>query len=377
MSISVNNMIGKIGLAQGVEIGSKAYLAGGSPPFSGQTGGHMSYGWRHDFKLSSQWIRAVLANYGSRPCYYLDAPLRESGYRIGGRPVGWTPEDPEDLSNGERAYVTSKGLVRVSGPDLQHFWLDPLWAIIDDADDNMLVPIHTGETVPAHYVARIMAQLLTDSLAGMVNHHGRWSAGGRPAARIIDTFNQAGKRGCVTPQAALVVVDWLDKVALPFWEKAPGVREVKGSGYCNWYHECGWMLLPVYEAEQLSTNLDPALDLPNRLMFIRERIAQWMLDIDRIAGGDARWEQLRITPEMKQGVDGEPPMSLDGIIKASDLRGQWSYTLWSVTAADIARRTHPSDAADEFFDRVKTQAFKEADQPHEKVWLVDGERQWL
>jgi hypothetical protein len=123
----------------------------------------------------------------------------------------------------------------------------------------------------------------------------------------------------------------------------------------------------------------PQMKLRERAEKIRKRIGRWMLDIDEVAGGAGKWEQLRIKPQMQagHGPDRNALPSLKGVIKKDDLRGQYSYSLWSVTAADIARHDHPSPEADQFFDRVYAQAKKEADKPHERAWLVNKDREWL
>ncbi len=385
MSTSLNRFFQAVALAQGVEIGSNAYRAAGPPPFSGQTGGHSSYGWRHDYKLKEgfpkalAYTRAAIANYCSRPSYYEDAPNRHSGYWKAGRPFGWTPESSSDLADGRQAYITSKGLVMVSGPDVQHFWLDPLWAIIDEGDDALTF-IHpdTGDEYPAHWMARIAAQYHVKSLAGMIRQYYKYTHGGRATARIIDTFVQAGKRNLVDEQDAALLLRWLDEQALPQLERAPGVNEVKGSGYCNWYQECGWMMLPLYELSQTMELIDDPEYIGDRAEAIRYRIGGWMLEIDEIGGHAAKWEQLRITTEMRAGDSGAALSTLGGHITKDDLRGQYSYSLWSVTAADIARLDHPSDEADAFFERVKAAAFADAaGDPGKKVWLVDRNRDWL
>jgi hypothetical protein len=194
---TLNPFFNAIALAQGVTIGSQAWLDGGLNAFSGQTGGAGAYGWRHDHKQA----RAVISNYCARPSFYVGEPLRESGYFVGGRPVGWKPEDSQDIGSGaqrgSRAYLTPSGnTVLVSGPDWSHFWLDPLWALIDTEDPTLIVVPNHPDT-PAWAVARAVALLQVDSFIGMVRYHGPYTFGGRPTARAIDTFVQAAKRNLV------------------------------------------------------------------------------------------------------------------------------------------------------------------------------------
>ena len=370
---SLNRLFGAIATSQGVQIGSKEWLAAGPPAFSGQTGGHNSYGWRHDFKVTDGYCRAAISNYASRPSFYEDAPERHLGYYKGGRPIGWVPEEYDDTPRGDRAYLVPPGkAVLVSGPDMQHFWLDPLWAVMDAADETLLVKHPDGSSWPAAWMASVVARLLVKSLAGMVRAYMPYIAGGRATARVIDTFVQAGKRNLVDEEDAQLFLDWLDRYGLPQMERAPGVQEVKGSGRCNWYQQCGWMLLPLWELEAGLDAIGNA-NLGDRVVEIRHRIGQWALDIDALVPGSAsKWEQLTITADMRKGLDGKPLPSLAGVIAQSDLRAPYSYSLWSVAAMDVVRADHPGEAAEKLYgDTV------DATKGGDKVWRVDRNREWI
>lgn len=385
---SHNNTFQAIAEQQDIPAGSNQWRRGGNHPFSGQTGAHSSYGWRHDHKLEGGpakrdlYVRSVIANYGMRPCYYTGAPKRHSGYRIGGRPEGYQapigepkPDfwDNNDRPNGERIVDG----VLVSGPDLQHFWLDPLLAIIDHTTDDDRVQIHTGAFVPARDVARLMVAYLVDSMSGMLRKDGQWLGGGRAAARVIDTYVEVAltRPGLIHEDDAIAMGTWLETYGLPALENAPGVQEAKsGSGGCNWYQCCGWLLPPLWNLAKVTQG-----ELQQRVEAVIRRTAQWMLDIDQIAGGAGKWERLDITPQMRAGVDGKAlPTLLGTDVTAAHIYGQWNFSLWSVRAADVVQRIHDSAEADAFFERVKKAAFAEAGSSVDnKAWLVDAENGWL
>ncbi len=373
---NLNPIANTIATLQGVEIGSPEYNAAGLLPYASQTGGHRAYGWRFDHLIDDDFARAAIVNALSRPLYYEEEDYRQPGYNIACRPVGWVPEEANDLANGRKNYPTSKGNVSVSSPDVQHFWLNPLWAVID-TDSQAPIRLMGHMTVPAAAVAKLAVRHYLRSLAGILREVGPYLAGGRATARILDVFNKTRKRQLFADkegvQIATVITEWIEDYALPQLETAPGVRETQGQGVCRWIQECGWMLVPLYEAEQ---SFDGYSDLSARFKAIRERVSQWMLDIDQIAGGKAKWYNLRITPAMLTGAAGKPLDSLIGAIDADDVTGPDDYTLWSVAAADVAQTTHPSQQAAAFYAGVKQKALSNA-KPSEKVWLVDRNRDWI
>lgn len=388
---TLNPLFGAIAAAQGIPIGSDAWRKGGIEAFSGQTGGHAAYGWRRPEKMTLDRVRAVLANYCSRPCFYWfkgnDGELieRESGYRIAGRPDGWTPEDSMDLANGERAYLTPNGLVKVSGPDPQHFWIDPLLHIIDEREKTALMMVDTapGRKESALVVATVVAQQLMDSYMGMVLHHGEYWGPGRSWARTVDAFTQAFKRGILRKEAIAAFADWLVNRGLPVLEKAPGVTDAKHVGKCNIYQEIGWTLPPLYDCERVfeETGTRPEDKIPERLRAIRTRLSQWMVDIEEVAPGQVGREQLRITSKMKEGINGKPLPTLKGAIKAEDYTGEKWYRDWNLTAAHICALTLPDNPTAQKIkqyvtdDARKGGVFKNSH--HNKPFAVDENREWL
>jgi hypothetical protein len=378
---SYNALTTQLALMQGIEIGSKEWTDGGLWAFSGQTGGHPAYGWRRTEEMTGARCRAVIANYAARPCYYdpTQHPERESGYGIAGRPKDWTQaddgNDPMDMPNGERAYMTESGIVKVSGPDVQHFWIDPLLDIIDRAPASIHVATPWGR-FGATQVAKSLATMLMDALTGQVRHHGKFWGGGRTFARVVDSFVQAHKRGCVRPENAAVFIHWVREYGLPALETPPGVSNAKGAGVFNLYQGLSWVMPACYDAEALFAGLDgeEASALAARFGAAKERLVQWALDIDAIKGGKGAWSHADITPEIAQGIDGKPLSTLLGSLEPEEVHGPEWYGDWAVRAADICRKVQPGQQAEDYFQRVFDGA---KNSKSGGPWLVDADRNWL
>jgi hypothetical protein len=367
-----NPIATQIALAQEVEIGSQEWINGGLHPFSGQTGDHPAYGWKRPEEMTSARVRAVISNYAARGCWYAEEPYRESGYNIGGRPVGWKPEDGFDLPGGERGYLTESGFVAVSGPDVQHFWADPLFDIIDRAPDSLMVPAQSG-MMQASKLARIMSMLLIDTMAGMVRHHGKFWGGGRTFARIVDTFVQGSKRNVVSQESADALLHWVDAYGLPALEKAPGVSYAKGMQQFNIYQGLSWVLPAVYDAANAIEDQHP---IKSRLLSVQNRLAQWVLDIDSIKGGRGAWEHCKITKAMEEGQDGAPLPTLIGAVDASDIGGPEWYGDWAVRAADITAHLIPGEHSKDYRQRV-INSVKNPELHQNKKWMVDKDRNFI
>lgn len=382
--MTFNKITTELALMQDIEVGSYDWNQGGMHAFAGQTGGHPAYGWRRPEVMDDYRVSCVIANYAARPVYY-DAtqhPVIESGYRIAGRPKGWEPEDVLDLPSGERAYLTEDGIVAVSGLDPMHFWLTPLHDVMDRAND-ITVETPFG-VVPADDVAKMIVQFHIDSLAGMIRNHGQYWGGGRLFARVVDTFVESYKRGCVDAPAGVEFIEWLETFGLPALEDSPGVTNAKGVGVFQPYQDISWVLPACYDlAQMLKTAEENAPTMANtvQLASIRQRaekvvtrLSQWALDIDQIAGGAGGWEKVSITPKMVQGNDGKTLDTLIGAIEKSDVGGEHWYSAWAVRAADIAARTLPGDQSEDYFHRVLEDGTKAKDQ---QAWFVDANRDWL
>lgn len=372
---NLNPIVNAIADAQGVEVGSDDWLAAGPAAWSGQGGAHGSYGWRHNHRVTPGFVRAVIANYGHRRCYYLNAPYRRFGYAAGGRPMmDWRPVDPGDLPNGAVGYVTDSGIVIVSGPDAEHFWLEPLWAVIDS--DPVDVPA-LGATMPSTVLAKALATLLTSSLIGMIRdplgdgvQPNPWTYGDRANSRILSTIIEAAKRGCLAPHDIETAGLWIRDVCLPFYEKSPGISSFgsapDGMFSIGLFNGLFWILPVAWDATVL-----PA-PLGDRFMALVERWSQWAFDIeDTVPGRGFNAGKALVNSAALHA--GGPLLSIHLLLKPSNvLTDNITYEHWAFRAASIAARMTENDvliaAAATILDRHK-------DDPDKRAWLVnaDGE----
>ena len=348
--VNINRIINSIADEQNVEPGSWEWLQGGVAAFSGQTGEHSSYGWRHHHKVFPDYIRAVIANYGHRRTYYLNAPMRQYGYEIGGRPVGWEPELPGDLENGMGAYITSTGIVAVSGPEVEHFWLDPLFAVMDSPPVEVKA---LGRKYPSTELAKIMASLQIQSMLGQIRQSPGeiypWTYGDRSNSRIIDTIVQGTKRSIITfAQDVKTSLDFIE-LCLKEYERAPGIGEnnrnpIEGMFHVNTFNSLHW-LLPVFYDTWSITPPGPQKD---RLYAIVRRWSQWCLDLEEtvpgrgfdMSGFYVPEEGFQITP------NGKPVESIKSLLDPNNITfdNGLSWELWAFRACAVAAEVlqHPT-----------------------------------
>lgn len=258
---NVNSVFKSIASSQGIEPGSTLWTNGGLAAYSGQTGAHPAYGWKHDHKLSEEWVRAVIANYGHRRCYYLDAPVRQVGYNIAGRPVGWVPEQG-DLPTGEALYLTSKGIVAVSGPDILHFHIGPLISVYDSGDEYT---VETGYGKQyASLIAGVIIRMLMKSMAGMLQkspgklNTTSTSWADRGFANILHCTTQAAVRNLIDAEDLKIIASYIEQVIIPFYGIAPGLalnhkpELINGLPNVQMYNGAYWGLPAMYWAWKVS-----------------------------------------------------------------------------------------------------------------------------
>lgn len=371
---NLNPLINSIADEQGVEVGSTEWVNGGIKAYSGTTGEHPAYGWRHDHKLNEDWVRAVIANYAHRRCYYGDSPKRLSGYNDAGRPKGWTPEDISDLSNGKTAYLTSTGIVQVSGPDILHFQLGPLFAVYD-VPGQYTVKVK-GKDYDASYIAGILVSMLCSSLAGMINNIPKYNWGERGIARIVDTAIQASSRGLLNTEDSEVIFKWINEVAFPFYETAPGVTINKNPSLINGlqntriYNGLYWTLPSLYDLSKF----DDSEVLKN----IVDRLSQWLSDLEEtlpLSGANIAYLSLPLS--LFDTTDNKPVPSLKEHIDKSNIQFTYNWEIWGFRAVCVAESVVKTPALENLrkylYDKFKNQKISE----QEKCWLVNENREYI
>jgi len=343
-----NPAINAMASAQGIEVGSWDWMLGGIAPWSGSAGEHSSYGWRHTHKLSPKYIRSVLANYGHRRSFYLGAPFRRFNYEAAGRPHGWEPESLGDMPDGSTVYMTSNGPVEVTGPDAEHMWLTPLFALIDDPNP-IEVETGMGNRLPSNIVAKWLATLIVSSAVGMVRDQNGdgiqpypWTYGDRATSRLLHTIVEGMKRGCLfsddIPTAAFFIRD----IVLAFYEKAPGIHTFgagrPGQFPMGLFNGLNWIMPACYDAANALRGIKGIESWSERFDKLLERWSQWMVDMnDALPGECFRADRLFIDNAFISGVNGESPStSIAGFIKPEDFYFSFDFKPWAFRAVDIA-----------------------------------------
>ncbi|NRA59069.1 MAG: hypothetical protein HRU13_13230, partial [Phycisphaerales bacterium] len=288
--INWNPTVNAMADAQRVEPGSWPWLMGGIAAWSGSSGEQASYGWSHAHKLTPAYIRAVLANYGHRRSYYSGAPFRQWNYAVAGRPHGWKPESPGDQPDGTVVYMTSSGPVKVSGPDAEHLWLTPLFAVFDDPNPIM-VDTGLGNRLPSNVVAGFLARMLTSSAVGMVRDYREdgvkpypWTYGDRATSRLLHTFTEAHKRGLLPQSDMPTVLVWIEDVVLPFYERGPGIHafgDAEGGLFpMGLFNGLNWVVPAMHDAARVLERDKATKKLAVRLDAIVARFARWAADLE-------------------------------------------------------------------------------------------------
>lgn len=381
--VNLNPIINQMADAQGHEPGSWNWMLAGMAAFSGSSGQQSSYGWRHTHKLTPDYIRAVLANYGHRRSYYQNAPFRQFNYEAAGRPHGWKPESPGDMADGSTTYLTSSGPVRVTGPDAEHLWLTPLFALIDDPNP-ILVETGLGNKLPSNLIAKFLATLLVSSAVGMVRDNRTtdgiqpypWTYGDRATGRLLHTIIEGYKRGCLAnediPTAALYIRD----IALVFYEKSPGIHtfgEPRGGrfpmGLFNGLH---WIVPVCYDAAQIlrQSGLNSWAD---RYMALVTRWSQWMVDMNEVLPLECfRADRLFIDPEWQK--EEGPVESIKPFIRPEDFLFSFDFTPWAFRAVDIAATVSGDakliESRDLIIDQYKSDSNKQG-------WMVGADGEYI
>ena len=368
----LNPVVNGIAIEQGVAIGSPEWSAAGVAAWTGQGGAHGSYGWRHHHRITPDFIRAVLANYLSRPIYYSGALHRQFGYAVAGLPL----DKPGPNLKG---YVTSRGVVGVSGIDVEHAWLEPLWAVIDS--DPIDVPIWPGQTMPSTTLARAAATMIVSSIIGMIrspelgHEPNPWTYGDRANSRILSTIIEAHRRGVLAPEDYLTAGYFVRDVLLPFYEASPGISSFgsapDGMFSIGLFNGLYWLIPTFYDASQMLMGSS----LGDRCTALVERWCQWALDIVKVSPGNG-FNAGKVLVDVRAFYDAAGPhYSIRGLLNRDNILSDGiTYEHWAFRAADIAAwllDTPDLEAAREgIFERHKGK-------PDERQWMVDADGEYV
>lgn len=379
--VNLNPLANAMADAQGVPVGSWDWMLGGVAPFSGSSGSHSSYGWSHTHKLTPGYIRAVLANYGHRRTYYANAPYRQFGYRAGGRPHGWEPESPGDQPGGGVTYLTAGGDIQLTGPEPEHLWLTPLFALIDDPNP-ILVETGLGNKLPSNMVAKWLATLLVSSAVGMVRDHRTkdgnpypWTYGDRATGRLLHTIVEGFKRGCLRNHELPTAARYLADIVLPFYEKAPGIHSFgawrDGRFPLGLFNGLGWIIPACYDAAQLLRK-SKATGWADRFDALVGRWSRWMVDLNEALPNECFGADIvYLDPAFAQQES--PPDSITPYVRAEDFHFSWDYKPWTFRAIDIAATVtgHAPLAA------ARDAIAREYSSPGNRSWMVKADGSYV
>lgn len=410
--VNLNPIFNGVADEQEIEPGSQIWVQGGLHAYSGTTGGHPAYGWRHHHKLEGfnikiqkpdgrfedswvtgeHWVKAVTACYGHRRTYYNNAPARQGTYEKGGRPVGWLPEDDRDMPDGKTKYGTVEKPVMVSGPDILHFHIGPLIAVYDTPGYFIQAQ---GSTVPANLVAKAMIDELFESLIGMfylteTKFNPLPSFADRGYACLLKATAEVVSRGLGSTNDTPRLHQYLDQVVLKFYETAPGHSNLaKGSPmpgvpHFQLYNGLFWLLPSMYDVYQLVEKTAPTNPITARFKAIVERLSQWMLDLETVMPGKGgRIASVCIADKEFLAGDGGKPwhswakfLRPEYIFGYGEKPGQTDWSPWGLRAQLVAAKVLNSslllDAAESTIQRLKS----DQKQDH-RAWLVGADGQYI
>ena len=381
--MNLNPLFRGIALAQPLEVGSWEWMQAGMAARSGDSGEQSSYGWRFTHRLNDAYRRAVISNYAARPVYYLNAPYRQFPYEICGRPHGWVPEDAGDHPNGYSIYNSSRGQIRVSGPDAEHYWLTPLFALTDDKAPT-LIDTGLGWQMSSRDVAIVMGKLLVSAAVGAVRDRNGdgvscypWTYGGRATFRLLHTIIEGLRRGLLLDQDVPTAAAYIGGIVLPFLERAPGTHSFgagrPGQFPMGLFNDFFWTVPACYDAAQVLGARSETKEWAKRFHAIVERFGQWAIDMNAISGGHC-WhgDRVFLKNEFMKGTDeGKPVDSIAPFINEDDFHYTFPFADWGFRCLDICAEVTGSNTLAESRDMIRERFANTS----KKQWLVyaDGE----
>lgn len=375
---NVNSVFRHVADEQQIEVGSLDWDRGGNAAWASSTGSQNSYGWRHDHKIDAwglQYVKGVIANYGHRGIYYNDAPLRQSGYGIAMRPVGYVPELPGDQADGQVAYLTTKGVVSVSGPDILHLHLEPLFAIYDSQGHQVMAQ---GKLWPANVLAGVMIKYFMKALAGILMKTttaiNPYIPGDRGCSDIMAAVVGAGKRGLIDTDDLTKISTYVSTYMIPFFSKAPGFSfnikdpQEAGANEVQTYNGLWWLLPAFYDALQIAPEGSQKVALTE----IVHRWSQYMLDIEDLFPDQGTMVSFVDFPQGALNTpDGKPVQSWFGLIsKEHCYLGKTDESPWGFRAQNIAAKVLNSDVMQKANDKVLAKWKAKGITTEQKVWFV-------
>lgn len=313
-----------------IAAGSPEWIAGGMFPKAYQGGAHPAYGWRHIIS-SEQQILAILSNALWRNIYFLNAPKRMSDYGWAGQPVGsksgpigdgvWIDEYGHlcmSSEYGEQASPDSPKILRISGYDLQHLYINHLIAAYDSPlSANMTLGGFKVRTLIEWIVRGIMA-----SAAGQVRNLS-WAEKDYPnhraaycvlrATYLAKTHKDAEGKALIDDADFALIAAWFNKVVLPICEgptrtwndydfKKSGLEPSITQNPLNAeqvYNMRNWLFCNLYDWSKL----DLAAHFKERLDLVLMRWARYMRTLTPSAWGVSFPDSmLGIVPETWEGA---------------------------------------------------------------------------
>jgi hypothetical protein len=365
-------------------------------PYSGQTGGHPSYGWKHDHKIDAfgpNFAKWVIANYAHRRIFYDNAPVRNSGYLMGGRPKDWVlqtpPEDPGDQPGGEAAYLTSKGIVLVSGPDISHAQFGPLFAI---CDSKILRATALGKLMGASVIARIIAMYHLNSLRGMIMKSSTqiidYTFTERNTSTFLNALVMATKRGVIFAEDLEWMTKYLTERIIPYYQKPPppnpggkgGEALPPGTSFEQLYNGLYWTLPPFYDAWKACPE---GLSIKKDLGEIVVRQSQYMLDLETLNPGNGFPSLVEHPQGILDGENGKPVSSWLPFLQPNQCHfdGTWSH--WGMRAGFISAEVTGSRVMKDACALNLANWKAKAQQPgykyavDDKAWMVGADGEYL
>lgn len=394
--LNYNTTFRNVALEQGIEIGSPEWTVGGDAAWAASTGSQPSYGWRHDHKVLQgglNYVKAVIANYCSRPIFYGNCIGRNTDYDDSGRPHGYIPELPGDTVAGGVHYEVPTDdplkpkIINVTGPDILHFHISPLIAVYDTSGYGVLAH---GKLVDAKVVAGItlthMLHYLSDAC---VKENGQvetyvWSD--RGSACLVESVYLAAKRGLINVADYTNLYNYITKTLIPFYEKPPllnidgkGSNDMnppfpKGFSWIQIYNQLYWALPAFYDL----LSIWPDNEFKTRLQAIVSRWSWYISDLESLVpgkGGNVNGISADPNGIIAKGIDKKAVPNWISI-KVENIHFSGDVSLWGLRALDTAAKVLESDVLQKAAD-ISAEKWKAKNQYDDKAWLVGADGEYL